>query len=448
MEKGKGGLKREVGLFGVIAIAAGSVIGAGPMVLAGGASKLCGPAVWLAYLVIGIPLIIVAISYAGVASAMPLEGGTYYYPARVYSPFWGFLSGWARWLAYITPVAITAIAFSDHIHTVAPAIPSAALMLLFIGIFYILNVLGIKISATAQGIMFGILVAGLLTFSFKGLTSLNPELMTPMQPFGFSGTVHAAALLFFAYVGFTCAAEIGEEVKNPGKNVPRGMVIAIALCVFVYIVMSVAASGNLIWSEQAASSTPIYDATKVVMPAAAATVFLLIVIMALSTSQNAFQLASSRMVLSLGRDRGIPESLGSLNPRFGTPIWALSASVLVALIFVFSGKGLIFACYTSNLTFLFSYITVMVATILLPRKKPELYEKAPFKLKGATNYVLPIIAIVVSIIFMALQEPMAMVWTAVWMAIGIGVWFVRKSQLAKEGVKLEDLLKRMPKEME
>ncbi|MCK4402562.1 MAG: amino acid permease [Dehalococcoidia bacterium] len=448
MEKGKGGLKREVGLFGVIAFAAGSVIGAGPMVLAGGASALCGPAVWLAYIIIGIPLIIVAISYAGVASAMPVEGGTYYYPSRIYSPFWGFLSGWTRWLAYITPIAVTAIAFSDHIHTVAPVIPAVVLMVGFIGIFYILNVLGIKISSIAQVIMFSILVVGLLVFGFKGLTSINSEFMTPMQPFGFSGTVKAAALLFFAYVGFTMAAEIGEEVKNPGKNVPRGMVIGILLCVFVYVVMSVAASGNLIWSEQAASSTPIFDAGKVVLPAAAATIFLLVVIMAVSTSQNAFQLGCSRMLLTLGRDKVIPEKLSSVNPRFGTPIWALSASVLIALIFIASGKGLIFACYTCNLNFLFSYITVMVATIFLPRNKPDLYEKAPFKLKGAMNYVLPIIAIVVSIIFMALQEPMAMVWTAVWIAIGLGIYFVRKSQLAKVGVKLEDLLKRMPEEME
>jgi len=448
MEKGKGGLKREVGLFGVIAFAAGSVIGAGPMVLAGGASALCGPAVWLAYIIIGIPLIIVAISYAGVASAMPVEGGTYYYPSRIYSPFWGFLSGWTRWLAYITPIAVTAIAFSDHIHTVAPVIPAVVLMVGFIGIFYILNVLGIKISSIAQMIMFSILVVGLLAFSFKGLTSINSEFMTPMQPFGFSGTVKAAALLFFAYVGFTMAAEIGEEVKNPGKNVPRGMVIGILLCAFIYVIMSVAASGNLIWSEQAASSTPIFDAGKVVFPAAAAAVFLLIVIMAVSTSQNAFQLGCSRMLLTLGRDKVIPQKLSSVNPRFGTPIWALSASVLIALIFIASGKGLIFACYTCNLNFLFSYITVMIATIFLPRNKPELYEKAPFKLKGAMNYVLPIIAIVVSIIFMALQEPMAMVWTAVWLAIGVSVYFVRKSQLAKEGVKLEDLLKRMPEEME
>lgn len=448
MEKDKGGLKREVGLIGLTAIAAGSVIGAGPMVLAGGASALCGPAVWLAYAIMGIPLVFVALSYAGVASAMPLEGGTYYYPSRVYSPFWGFLSGWARWLGYITPIAVTAIAFSDHIHTLAPAIPAAALMLLLVGIFYVLNVLGIKISATAQIIMFGILVAGLLAFSFKGLTSVNPEFMTPTQPFGFSGTVRAAALLFFAYVGFTAAAELGEEVKNPAKTLPRGLIISILLCAFIYVIMSVAASGNLLWSKQALSATPIYDAMRVVMPGAASIVFLLVVIMAITTSQNAFQLASSRMVLTMGRDRAIPERLSSINLRFGTPIWALSTSVIVALIFIFSGKGLVFACYCCNLCFLFSYLTVMVATILLPRKKPELYQKAPFKLKGAWNVVLPVIAMVVSIIFMVLQEPMAMVWFAVWVAVGIGVYFMRKNQLAKEGVKLEDLLRAVPKEME
>ena len=170
--------------------------------------------------------------------------------------------------------------------------------------------------------------------------------------------------------------------------------------------------------------------------------------MALATSQNAFQLASSRMALTLARDRAIPEKLGSLNQRFGTPILALTATIVVALIFVFSGKGLIFACYTANLSFLFGYITVMIATMLLPRNKPELYAKAPFKLKGVWNYILPIIGIVVSIIFMALQEPMAMVWTIVWMAIGSAIYFIRKKQLAKEGVKLEDIMKSLPEESE
>jgi len=448
MEKKKSLLKRDVGLFGVVAIAAGSVIGAGPMVLAGGASKLCGPAVWLAYLVIGIPLIIVAISYAAVGSALPMEGGTYYYPSRVYSPFIGFLSGWTRWLAYITPVAITAIAFSDHIQTIVPAIPAAVLMVGFIAIFYIINVLGIKISAGTQAVMFVILVGGLLTFSLKGLTSINPDYMTPMQPFGFNGTIHAAALLFFAYVGFTCAAEIGDEVKNPGRNVPLGMVIAIVICFILYILMSLSASGNLLWSEQAISSTPIYDAAKIVLPVGGSTIFLFVVMMALATSQNAFQIASSRMALTLGRDRAIPEGFGSLNKRYGTPVYALTATVVIALIFVFSGKGLIFACYTANLSFLFGYVAVMIATMLLPRNRPELYAKAPFKLKGVWNYILPIIAIVVSIIFMALQEPMAMVWTIVWMAIGAVIYFIRKMQLAKEGVKLEDILKSIPEKLE
>jgi len=446
MKKGNNLLKRDVGLFGVIAIAAGSVIGAGPMVLAGGASALCGPAVWLAYLVIGIPLIIVAISYAAVGSAIPMEGGTYYYPSRVYSPFIGFLSGWTRWLAYITPVAITAIAFSDHIHTVVPMIPATLLMLSFIAFFYILNVLGIKISSRAQTIMFVILTVGLLTFGLKGLTSIKPEYMTPMQPFGFSGTIHAAALLFFAYVGFTCAAEIGDEVKNPGTNVPLGMVIAIVICFILYILMSISASGNLLWSEQALSSTPIYDAAKIVLPVGGSTIFLLVVMMALATSQNAFQIASSRMALTLGRDKAIPEGFGSLHQRYGTPVVALTATVVVALVFVFSGKGLVFACYTANLSFLFGYVAVMIATILLPKNKPELYAKAPFKLKGVWNYILPIIAIIVSIIFMALQEPLAMLWTLVWMAIGTVIYFIRKAQLAKDGVNLEDILRSIPKQ--
>lgn len=446
MKKGNNLLKRDVGLFGVIAIAAGSVIGAGPMVLAGGASALCGPAVWLAYLVIGIPLIIVAISYAAVGSAIPMEGGTYYYPSRVYSPFIGFLSGWTRWLAYITPVAITAIAFSDHIHTVVPMIPATLLMLSFIAFFYILNVLGIKISSRAQTIMFVILTIGLLTFGLKGLTSIKPEYMTPMQPFGFSGTIHAAALLFFAYVGFTCAAEIGDEVKNPGTNVPLGMVIAIVICFILYILMSISASGNLLWSEQALSSTPIYDAAKIVLPVGGSTIFLLVVMMALATSQNAFQIASSRMALTLGRDKAIPEGFGSLHQRYGTPVVALTATVVVALVFVFSGKGLVFACYTANLSFLFGYVAVMIATILLPKNKPELYAKAPFKLKGVWNYILPIIAIIVSIIFMALQEPLAMLWTLVWMAIGTVIYFIRKAQLAKDGVNLEDILRSIPKQ--
>lgn len=448
MSHSKTGLKRDVGLFGVIALAAGAVIGGGPFVLAGPASALAGPAVWLSYLIIGLPMIIVAVCYASIASAMPIEGGTYYYPSRVLSPFWGFLAGWSRWLAYITPLALTAFVFSDHIQTIAPGLSAPLLMVGFIGIFYVLNVLGVKISAMAQMVMFAVLVGGFLIFIGAGLPKIQAENFSPMMPFGLSGAVKAAALLFFAYVGFTAAAEIGEEVKNPARNVPLGMILGLLACIVLYVLMSITASGNLLWSEQANSSTPIYDAAKLVLPAVASSILLLIVVLAVSTSQNGFQLAASRIVMSLGRDRAVPEKLSSVNSRFGTPVWGLTATVVIALVFVFSGKGLVFACYTSNLTFLFSYILVMVAVMLLKTRKPDLYEKSPIKLKGGWRFVLPIVAIVVTAIFMALQEPEAMLWTVVWLVIGVIVFLLRRKQLAKEGVSLDKLMQRMPSEMD
>jgi APA family basic amino acid/polyamine antiporter len=318
----------------------------------------------------------------------------------------------------------------------------------FIAVFYILNVLGIKISSIAQMVMFGILVAGFLVFIGAGLPKVEAQNFSPMMPFGLSGAVKAAALLFFAYVGFTAAAEIGEEVKNPARNVPLGMILGLLACIVLYVLMSITASGTLLWSEQAKSSTPIYDAAKLVLPAVASTILLLIVVLAVSTSQNGFQLAASRIVMSLGRDRAVPERLSSVNSRFGTPVWGLTATVIIALVFVFSGKGLVFACYTSNLTFLFSYILVMVATMVLKTRKPDLYEKAPIKLKGIWRFVLPIVAIVVTVVFMALQEPEAMLWTAVWLVIGAIVFLVRRQQLAKEGVSLDKLMQRMPSEMD
>lgn len=448
MSQSKSGLKRDVGLFGVVALAAGAVIGGGPFVLAGPASALAGPGVWLAYLIIGLPMITVAISYAAVASAMPIEGGTYFYPSRVLTPFWGFLGGWARWLAYITPLALTAFVFADHIQTVAPGLPAPLLMVGFIGFFYVLNVLGVKISSTAQTIMFGILVAGFLIFISAGLPKVDAANLSPVTPFGLEGAVKAAALLFFAYVGFDAAAEIGEEVKNPSRNVPLGIMIGLLVCIALYVLMSVTASGTLPWTDQAKSSTPIYDASKLVLPGVASTFILLVVVMAVSTSQNGFQLASSRIILSLGRDRAIPERLGSVNQRFGTPVWGLTASVLIALIFVFSGKGLVFAVYTSNLTFLFSYIPVMISAMLLQKRKPELYAKAPIKLKGALRFVIPIIAMIVSGIFMALQEPEAMLWSGIWLAIGALVFFMRRQQLARDGISLDKLMRRMPAEVE
>jgi APA family basic amino acid/polyamine antiporter len=130
-------------------------------------------------------MITVAVSYAAVASAMPIEGGTYFYPSRVLTPFWGFLGGWARWLAYITPLALTAFVFSDHIQTVAPGLPAPLLMVCFIGFFNVLNVLGIKISSTAQTIIFCLLVAGFLVFIGAGLPKVNTANLSPVTPFGF-----------------------------------------------------------------------------------------------------------------------------------------------------------------------------------------------------------------------------------------------------------------------
>jgi len=437
-------LRKELGLLEVISITSGSVIGAGIFVVTGLATKYSGNMIWLAYLLGGIPTFFTGLAFAVLAGAMPYEGGSLFYTTRFVSPFWGFLTAWGKWMGYIGPICITALAFPRYVSFLIK-VPILPVALLAVAAFYILNYIGIKISGWVQDAMFVTLVGGMFAFILLGLPHVNTSLATaPDTPLGMYGVAYAAALAFFSYTGFGVAIEPGEEVKKPERNLPLGIIIGIFLVVAIYTLLSFVSVGVMPWREFAAAEAPVAEAAARFLPFSAAAFIAIVGILAILTSQNGFQIVGSRLLYAFARDGLIPRVLSKIHPRFRTPHLALSATVLIGIGLILSGKGIEFAAGVANIGFLASYALTCLAALNFARKHSERYEKAPFKLRKTLLYVVALAGFVSNIVFMALQSMDSWIFFIIWFIIGIGIYYYAKRSFESKGEKLEEALLKLP----
>ncbi|OYT57372.1 MAG: hypothetical protein B6U76_01255 [Desulfurococcales archaeon ex4484_217_2] len=437
-------LKKELGLLEVISITSGSVIGAGIFVVTGLATKYSGNMIWLAYLLGGIPTFFTGLAFAILAGAMPYEGGSLFYTTRFVSPFWGFLTAWGKWMGYIGPICITALAFPRYVSFLVK-VPELPVALLAVFAFFMLNYVGIKLSGWVQDAMFITLVGGMFAFIILGFPHVDLNLAAvPDTPLGIYGVAYAAALAFFSYTGFGVAIEPGEEVKNPERNLPLGIILGVFLVVAIYALLSFVCVGVMPWKEFAAAEAPVAEAAARFLPFSAAAFIAIVGIMAILTSQNGFQIVGSRLLYAFARDGLVPRVLAKIHPRFGTPHLALLATVLIGVGLILSGKGIEFAAGVANIGFLASYALVCLAALNFARKYPERYSKAPFKLRKSLLYVVALAGFVSNIVFMALQSLDSWMFFIIWIIIGLGVYYYAKKSFERRGEKLEEALLKLP----
>ena len=437
-------LKKELGLLEVISITSGSVIGAGIFVVTGLATKYSGNMIWLAYLLGGIPTFFTGIAFAILAGAMPYEGGSLFYATRFVSPFWGFLTAWGKWMGYIGPLCITALAFPRYVSFLVK-VPVLPVALLAVFAFFMLNYVGIKLSGWVQDAMFITLIGGMFAFIILGFPHADLNLATvPDTPLGIYGVAYAAALAFFSYTGFGVAIEPGEEVKKPERNLPLGIIIGVFLVVAIYALLSFVSVGVMPWKEFAAAEAPVAEAAARFLPFSAAAFIAIVGIMAILTSQNGFQIVGSRLLYAFARDGLVPRVLAKIHPRFRTPHLALLATVLIGVGLILSGKGIEFAAGVANIGFLASYALVCLAALNFARKYPERYSKSPFKLRKSLLYVAALAGFVSNIVFMALQSLDSWIFFIIWFIIGLGVYYYAKKSFERRGEKLEEALLKLP----
>lgn len=325
-------LEAKLGLYGVLAVSIGAMIGSGIFVLPGLAAKLAGPAVVLAYAFAGVIILPAALSKSEMATAMPESGGIYLYIDRAMGPLLGTIAGFGVWFSLVFKSAFALVGLGAYLQIFEdlPARPVA--LALGVGII-MLNTVGTQTTARFQSALVAVVLVVLAVFAARGAGSVSAREFEPLLANGYKGLLSATGLVFVSFIGVTKVASIAEEVRRPQRNVPAGILLSVSLMMVVYPVVVWVMVGTVGVETLAGTVTPMSVAAEHFMGTLGVDIVIVVAIVALISMANAGVLASSRYPFAMARRALAPPFLGRVSPR-STPTYSIAVTgvVLLALI--------------------------------------------------------------------------------------------------------------------
>ncbi|MDH3454626.1 MAG: amino acid permease [Desulfuromonadales bacterium] len=379
MTKRRVRLKKELRLLDVYAIATGATLSAGFFLLPGIAAAEAGPALVLAYMLAAIPLIPAMFSVIELATAMPRAGGVYYFLDRALGPFVGTIGGIGTWLALILKVAFALVGMGAYISLFVPKLPIVPIAVALAVLLSIVNLVGAKKGGRLQVF----LVFGLLSILTVFLTSGAVEFQTAhFQNFfaaGFDSIIATAGLVYISYVGVTKVASLSEEVKDPERNLPKGVILALATAILVYFFGTLTIVGLVPMDELQGNLTPVATAAEYALGRYGVILLSLAALLAFVSVANAGMMSASRYPLAMSRDHLVPQVFRRLG-RFGTPFYSilLTLTTVVLILVLFDPMGI--AKLASSFQLLM-FALVCFAVIVMRESQITSYDpgyKSPF----------------------------------------------------------------------
>lgn len=332
-------LERRLGLGAVVVIALSAMLGSGLFVLPALAmQELGGQGIWLAYLIAGLVVLPSALSKSELATAMPTSGGAYIYIERTYGALLGTISGLGLWTSFMLKSAFALIGFAAYLAVVQPPFMagidprwgSIGLLVLIV----VINILGVKRVKTIQTPIILVAVSTLVLLALWSLFSgdADTSLVTRRSAFG-EGTslVTTAAFVFVSYAGVTKVAAVAEEIRDPGRNLPRGMLISLAIATALYAgtlyaMMAVVDPSDLVHTvggHEEAREDPMYVWAVLVGGGFVGHFVAVLAILTMASMALAGILAASRFPFAMARDNLLPQVLEDVNAEYETPHWAI-----------------------------------------------------------------------------------------------------------------------------
>ncbi len=380
-------LKREVGLFGATLTGVGIILGAGIYVLIGKAAGLAGNAVWMSFLFAALLAALTGLSYAELSSMFPKAGAEYEYTRAAFNKRLAFIIGWLIVLGGFISSATVALGFSGYFHGLfgTPIILTGMILIIIMSfiLFY-----GIKDSVWL-GVLFTFIETGGLIFiiilGFPHIGSVNyfefPSL---------NGIFHAAALVFFAFIGFEEITKLSEETKKPEKNIPKALLLAIVITTIIYVLVAISSVSVLNWAVLGESTSPLADvASKSLGPYA----FLMLSVTALFSTFNTVllvMLATSRIIYGMAKSYNSRLSL--IHSKRRTPWVAIGLTCLLSILFLFLGKIEFLANMTNFMIFL-TFFIVNLSVIKLRYSKPDVDRKFKTPINIGKFPVIPLLGV-------------------------------------------------------
>ncbi len=362
-------LKSTLGLFDATAISVGAIIGAGIFVVTGIVAGLAGSALIVSMLVAAIISMFTALSLAELTAWQPKEGSIYEYTYQLISPFAGFLTGWMWILSNTFAGAAVSLGFANYLTALFPILPANWIAAVLCIAFTTLNFFGIRQSALMNNFL---VVAKLLILAFfiiLGVAYVNSSNFTPFAPFQV-GVLYGACYIFFAYGGFARVAVVAEEVKDAKRNVPKAILLSLAISTIVYILVGVVAVGLVGAPNLSNSSSP---ALTHAINATGNTTAVYIVsaggLLATASVLLTSVLGVSRVAYAMARRKDIPQALCKLHPKYNTPyysIWIIGT--LMALLVLFIDLTKVVAISTFALLFYYAFANVSALRLKVQKR--------------------------------------------------------------------------------
>ncbi len=450
---GKQKLERSLGAISLVLLGVGAIIGAGLFSITGiAAAENAGPAIVLSFLLASLGCAFAGLCFSELAAMIPIAGGAYTYTYATLGEFIAWIIGWALVLEYAAGAAVVSISWAAYVvsflqdfginlpvQLIASPwqavqlvdgttvngwinLPPLIIIILLSGVL----IVGIDKSAKVNAVLVVIKVAVVLIFIAIGISYVQPENYIPFVPantgafgeFGWSGVLRAAGVVFLAYVGFDAVSTAAQEVKNPQKDLPIGIIGSLGICTVLYVLFALVLVGLVHYSE-----------LNVAAPVAAAinkTPYLwlnglikLAIIAGLTSVILVLLLGQSRIFFTMSKDGLLPPSFSLVHPRFHTP-WVASLILMVAVGLFASFAPLSLVGHLTSIGTLLAFAIVCASVIVLRKTHPHL----PRPFKTPLVPFVPIMGILICVLLMFSLGWATWARLSIWILIGLAVYFL------------------------
>jgi len=445
-ESGEHHLKKTLGPINLVALGIGAIIGAGLFSLTGiAAADNAGPAVVLSFVVAALGCAFAGMCYSEFATMIPIAGSAYTYAYSTMGELLAWIIGWDLVLEYAVGAATVSVSWSSYVakllHSFAIDLPDnlthcpwdqpAGLINLpavfIICIISVLLMIGISESARVNAVIVVIKVAIVIIVICIGYQYVNPANYTPFVPpntgtfgeFGFSGVMRAAAVIFFAYIGFDAVSTAAQEARRPQRDMPIGIIGSLIICTILYILFARVLTGMVPYRKFHGDAAPVATVISL-FPYAWLQIGIVVGIIAGYTSVILVMLlGQSRVFFSMSRDGLLPKVFSDIHPNWKTPY----RCNLIFMLFVSLFSGFLPISKLGHMTSigtLLAFVIVCIGIIVMRRTNPH----APRPYRTPLVPVVPILGVLVCLAMMASLDVETWYRLVIWLVIGLAIYFL------------------------
>lgn len=430
-------MKKELKTKDLIFLGIGAIIGTGIFVVTGVASKdYAGPALTISFILAAFVVILCGLCFSEFASRIPVIGGPYAYMYVIFGELIAWLTGWFLICEFMLAVASVASGWSGYfqgfLNSLGVHLPTAltaaynpakgtyvdiiaVIVLIFVTYWVSLEAkTALRLNNLMVYVKFGIIVL----FIAVGVFFIQPKNWTPFMPRGFSGVVDGAALVFFAFLGFDSVAMAAEEVKNPQKDVPKGIIGSIGIATVLYIIVTLVLTGIVPFTKLGVKD-PVAFAMRYVGHGLIGSVISVGAILTLLTVTISMMYSLARLLYAISKDGLLPKRLSVIDEKHRTPKQATYVAGAVAMFFAGAFPLGILAELTNIVAL--TYLIFMSLGIIKMRKTMGKPKKGQFKVPFVP--LLPVIAIGTCVVLMLRFQKTTWIVFGIAIALGLAIYF-------------------------